>query len=129
MLVLKPETLLGAGALLAAVALLLATFARGYTELFGALVLLGAALGLMLPGNLASLSLRAGLNAQGKAVGLNVVGQGMGLAIGPLAGAALHQISPQMPFLAAAILVMAAFVLATGASRMRTFPTIGEAVR
>ncbi len=129
MLVLKPETLLGAGALLAAVALLLATFARGYTELFGTLVLLGAALGLMLPGNLASLSLRAGPNAQGKAAGLNVVGQGMGLAIGPLAGAALHQISPQMPFLAAAILLMAAFVLATGASRMRTFPTVGEAVR
>ncbi len=129
MLAFKPETLLGAGALLAAVALLLAAFARSYNELFGALVLLGAALGLMLPGNLASLSLRSGPNAQGKAAGLNVVGQGMGLAIGPLAGAVLHQISPQIPLFAAAILLMVAFTLATGASRMRAIPTVGEAVR
>lgn len=129
MLALKPEALLRAGALLAAVALLLATLARGYTELFGALVLLGAALGLMLPGNLASLSLRAGVDAQGKAAGFNVVGQGMGLAIGPLAGAALHQISPQIPFLAAALLLIVALALAAGASRMRSGPTVGEIVR
>jgi len=129
MLALKPETLLGAGALLAAVALLLATLARGYIELSGALILLGAALGLMLPGNLASLSLRAGLNAQAKAAGLNVVGQGIGLAIGPLAGAALHQISPQIPFLAAAILLITAFALATGALRVRAIPNASETVR
>lgn len=129
MLAFKPETLLGTGALLAAVALLLAAFARSYTELFGALVLLGAALGLMLPGNLASLSLRAGVDAQGKAAGFNVVGQGMGLAIGPLAGAALHQISPQIPFLAAALLLIVALALAAGASRMRSGPTVGEIVR
>lgn len=129
MLALKPEALLRAGALLAAVALLLATFARSYTELFGALVLLGAALGLMLPGNLASLSLRAGVDAQGKAAGFNVVGQGMGLAIGPLAGAALYQISPQIPFLAAALLLIVALALAAGTSRMRSGPTVGEIVR
>ncbi|MDX3808734.1 MFS transporter [Bosea thiooxidans] len=116
-LALKPEALLGAGAALATSALLFATFARDYTELFGALVLLGIALGLMLPGNLASLSLRTGPGAQGKAAGFNVVGQGLGLAIGPLTGAALHQFSPQMPFLAAAILLVVAFALAIGASR------------
>lgn len=42
----------------------------------------------MLPGNLASLSLRAGPNAQEKAAGFNVIGQGMGLAIGPRRGGA-----------------------------------------
>lgn len=128
-LALRPETLLGAGALLAAMALLFAAFARDYAELFGALVLLGVALGLMLPGNLASLSLRTGPSAQGKAAGLNVVGQGLGLAIGPLTGAALHQISPQLPFLAAAILLMIAFALAIGAPRMRGFPVASEAAR
>lgn len=129
MLAFRPETLLASGALLAAVALLFAAFARSYVELSGALVLLGAALGLMLPGNMASLSLRAGPNAQGKAAGFNVVGQGLGLAIGPLAGAALHQISPQMPFLAASTLLMAALALAVGASRMDAVPAVGEMVR
>ena len=125
----RPETLLAAGALLAATALLLAAFARGYAELFGALILLGVALGLMLPGNIASLSLRTGPSAQGKAAGFNVVGQGLGLAIGPLTGAALHQLSPQMPFLAAAVLLMIAFALAIGASHPRGFPATDEAVR
>lgn len=125
----RPETLLGAGALLAAMALLLATFARGYAELFSALVLLGVALGLMLPGNLAALSLRTGPSAQGKAAGFNVVGQGLGLAIGPLTGAALHQLSPRMPFLAAAVLLVIAFALVIGASRTRGFSATGEAVR
>ena len=129
MLALRPETLLGAGTPLAAVALLLATFARGYAELFGALVLLGVALGLMLPGNLASLSLRTGPGAQGKAAGFNVVGQGLGLAIGPLTGAALHQLSPQMPFLAATVLLAIAFALAIAASRTRGVPSAGEVVR
>lgn len=125
-LALRPEALLGAGAALATIALLLATFARGYAELFGALVLLGVALGLMLPGNLAALSLRTGPGAQGKAAGFNVVGQGLGLAIGPLTGAALHQLSPQMPFLAAAVLLGIAFALAIGASRTRGSPATGE---
>lgn len=129
MLAFRPETLLALGALLAAVALLFAAFARSYAELFGTLVLLGAALGLMLPGNMASLSLRAGPNAQAKAAGFNVVGQGLGLAIGPLAGSALHQISPQMPFLAASILLMAALALAVGVSRMHAVPAVGEIVR
>lgn len=128
-LALRPVTLLGAGALLAAMALLFAAFARDYAELFGALVLLGVALGLMLPGNLASLSLRTGPSAQGKAAGLNVIGQGLGLAIGPLTGAALHQVSPQLPFLAAAILLMIAFALAVGASRTRDFPVGSDAAR
>ncbi len=85
-------------------------------------------LGLMLPGNLASLSLRAGPHAQGKAAGFNVVGQGLGFAIGPLTGAALRQLSPRMPFLAAAVLLACAFSLAIGASRMRISPVTGEAV-
>lgn len=39
-----------------------------------------------------------------------MVGQGLGLAIGPLTGAALHQLLPQMPFLAAAVLLMIAYL-------------------
>lgn len=125
----RPETMLGAGSLLATIALLLAALARDYTELFGALLLLGVALGLMLPGNLASLSLRSGPSAQAKVAGFNVVGQGLGLAIGPLSGAALHQCSPQMPFLAAAVLLTIASALSIGALRIRRFPATSDAIR
>ena len=120
----KPQRLLCTGALLAAFAMLLGSFARSYTEIFGALVLFGAALGLMLPGNLASLSLRVGRDAQGKAAGINAIGQGLGMAIGPLAGASLHQVAPEAPFAVATILLVFAFCLAVVASRSRERATI-----
>lgn len=101
----EPGRLLTTGAVLAVVAMLLCSLARDYSEVTAALVLFGVALGLMLPGNLASLSLRAGERAQGKIAGLNVVGQGIGLAIGPMAGASLHQISFTLPFIAATALM------------------------
>lgn len=115
----KPERLLRTGALLAALAMLLGSFARDYAEIFGSLVLFGAGFGLMVPGNLASLSLRAGVDAQGKAAGVNAIGQGVGMAIGPVTGASLHQVAPEAPFAAAAILLALAFGLAVVASRSR----------
>ena len=123
----KPKRLLRTGALLAALAMLLGSFARGYAEIFGALVLFGAALGLMLPGNLASLSLRAGRDAQGKVAGVNAIGQGLGMVIGPVAGASLHQVAPQAPFAVATILLAVAFCLAVVASRSRGHATTPEA--
>lgn len=119
-----PQRLLCTGAFLAAFAMLLGSFARSYTEIFGALVLFGSALGLMLPGNLASLSLRAGRDAQGKAAGINAFGQGLGMAIGPLAGASLHQVAPEAPFAVAAILLALAFGLAVVALRNRESGTV-----
>jgi MFS family permease len=123
----RPERLLCTGAVLAALAMLLGSFARSYAEIFGALVLFGAALGLMLPGNLASLSLRAGGDAQGKAAGVNAIGQGLGMAIGPVAGASLHQVAPEAPFAASAILLALAFCLAVAASRSRGHATTAQA--
>ena len=108
----QPARLLGVGALLAVVSMLICSMVNSYVEIFGALVLLGIGLGLMLPGNLASLSLRTGAGAQGKAAGINVVAQGLGQTIGPLAGATLHRISPQVPFVAATILLTIACAVA-----------------
>jgi MFS family permease len=113
----RPEKLLAAGALLATVAMLVCILARNYLEMFLTLTLLGVALGLMLPGNMASLSLRAGSGAQGKVAGINVVAQGFGLAIGPFAGANLHQISVRLPFIVATILLLGAAALAIHAWR------------
>jgi MFS family permease len=67
---------------------------------FISLCLLGIAFGLILPGNLASLSLSAGENAQGRAAGLNSLGQGLGMSLGPLLGASLFSLSPKLPFVA-----------------------------
>lgn len=101
----EPVRLLGVGAAIAALSLLICSLVDSYAAIFGTLVMLGIGLGLMLPGNLAFLSLSTGPGAQGKAAGVNVVAQGLGQAIGPLAGAALHRISPQIPFLTATALL------------------------
>ncbi len=118
----QPERLLLAGAAVGAAAVLVCGLVRSYGETLAVLAVFGAALGLMLPGNLACLSLRAGPGAQGKAAGINMMGQGLGLAAGPLAGAALHQVSPLAPFAAAAVLLVAATALAAGAGRRRAAP-------
>lgn len=115
-----PAQLLRSGALLAMLALALATLARGRWELLAAMGLFGAGIGLMLPGNLASLSLRAGPRAQGRVAGLNAVGQGIGLSLGPILGASLHQMSPTVPFLAALLLL--ALVSATAIVATATGP-------
>ncbi|WP_439626165.1 MFS transporter [Shinella sp.] len=112
-----PEMLLGIGTFLAALSMLLCAYARTYPEISGVFALFGISLGLILPANLASLSLRVGSRAQGKAAGINVVGQGLGLAAGPLTGAGLYQISQQLPFLVAASLLALACVLALFAWR------------
>lgn len=108
----RPERLLMAGTLVGALSMLLCGLARSYGEILAVLLLFGVALGLIIPGNLACLSLRAGARAQGKAAGVNMMGQGLGLAIGPLSGAALHQVSPLAPFLAATVLLVLAGGLA-----------------
>lgn len=101
----KATRLLGVGAITAVIAMLICTFVTTYSAIFATLILLGIGLGLMLTGNLASLSLRAGVGTQGKVAGVNVLAQGLGQAIGPIAGAGLHRVSPQVPFLAATTLL------------------------
>lgn len=107
-----PEALLVTGAGLAAVSMLACTLVHSYAALLAGMVLFGAAIGLVVPSNLALLSLRAGRHVQGKAAGLNVIGQGLGLALGPVVGAALHQVSPAVPFAAATLLLACATGLA-----------------
>ncbi|MDC7789426.1 MFS transporter [Rhodoplanes sp. TEM] len=113
-----PARLLRLGAVVAALAMLVAALAPAVPVLIAGMVGLGAGFGLLLPGNLAALSLRAGPAAQGKAAGVNAVAQGIGMAIGPLAGAALHQAAPAAPWWAS----LAVLLIAVGlAFRRRTF--------
>lgn len=105
-----------AGAGVALVAMTVAAMAQSWPLLAAAVILFGAALGLLLPGNLASLSLAAGVQAQGRAAGINAVAQGLGMAAGPIAGAMLHGLAVTAPFLASCLLlavVLAAPLLAS----------------
>lgn len=109
--------LLGVGAVIAVTAMLICTVATAYFTIVATFILLGIGLGLMLTGNLAALSLETGPGAQGKAAGVNVVAQGLGQAIGPITGAGLHRVSPQLPFVAATMLLVIACLVATRAWR------------
>ncbi|SMH39410.1 MFS transporter [Azospirillum agricola] len=107
-----PVRLLRAGAVTATLALLAAALAPSPALLTAAMAGLGGGLGLLLPGNLATLSLRTPPDAQARTAGLNGVGQGIGMAAGPLLGAALHQISPAMPYWAGVAILCTVCALA-----------------
>lgn len=113
------EAIMALGAWSGVLGMALCAFAPGFAGLLAGAVLFGIAMGLMLPGTLASLSFRAGCDQQGKAAGLNVMGQGLGLTLGPLLGAAMHRISPHLPLVAAFGLMLVAAGLAQGVRRRR----------
>lgn len=107
-----PTCLLRAGAGIAALAMAAAAMAPSPALLMAAMAGLGGGLGLLLPGNLAMLSLRTAPDAQARTAGLNGIGQGIGMAAGPLLGASLHQISPVAPYWTAAAILCAVCALA-----------------
>ncbi|WP_247896480.1 MFS transporter [Azospirillum argentinense] len=108
----SPIRLLRTGAAIAALAMATAALAPSFALLMAAMAGLGGGLGLLLPGNLAMLSLRTATDAQARTAGLNGIGQGLGMAAGPLLGAALHQLSPAAPYWAAAAILCAVCALA-----------------
>lgn len=107
-----PGRLLRVGSGVAFCAMALATLAPTVAVLMAATVALGCGLGLVLPGNLAALSLEAGPGVQARAAGLNGVAQGLGMAAGAVAGAALHQLSPTAPYAVSVALLMLLTLLA-----------------
>lgn len=111
-----PYRLMGTGGAIALVALVTMAVLPGYAALLAGLCGMGLGLGLLLPGNLAALSLATGAGAQSKVAGINAVGQGLGMVLGPIAGTALLQKSPFAPSFAAAALVAVICLLAAVAT-------------
>jgi DHA1 family tetracycline resistance protein-like MFS transporter len=117
----KPHRLMAAGGLLAFAAILLLALVPGYPALLVGLCLMGLGLGLLLPGNLAALSLATGAGAQGKVAGINAVGQGLGMVLGPIVGTALLQKGPFVPAAGAAgLLACVCLLTAIVAMRLST---------
>lgn len=118
-----PLRLIRVGSLLAAFSMMACGIVESFAALVPTLAIFGMALGMVLPGNLTLLSLRADWNAQGKAAGVNMIGQAVGLAIGPLMGAALYGASPLLPFLAAMAFMIAVCIVTLKHRRFTTAAT------
>ncbi|MEM6502681.1 MAG: MFS transporter [Cyanobacteria bacterium P01_C01_bin.89] len=101
---------LGGGSL-AALAMAGAAWAPNQQLLLLSMVILGLGLGVLLPGNLALLSLSASKMNQAKAAGLNGFSKGLGMAAGPVIGASLHAVSVQAPYLLGSVLFVGVTIM------------------
>lgn len=91
------------GATVVAAALLFAALAYSSLLLLLSMCALGLGLGMLMPGNLAMLSLSVSEFQQGKIAGVNGLCQGLGLALGPILGSLLYQADTRLPYLVASI--------------------------
>lgn len=107
-----PHRMLAAGAIAGFVGIVALAFTGEYAVMVGAMIILGGAIGFLLPGNLAAMSLATGVKAQGKVAGINTLAMGVGLVIGPTAGTAIYHASPVAPYWTATLVlaVLAAVV-------------------
>lgn len=106
-----PPQLILIGAAACTLALAGVTLAPSPGLLLASLFLMGGALGILLPGNLALISIRSGATAQGRAAGVNAVAQGLAMTAGPIAGAALHRLSPLAPGALSLLAMLVALIL------------------
>ena len=125
----SPRAFLLRGAVLAALAMAGFWAATGPLSLLAAMMVFGAGLGLLFPGNLGAISLSAPARAQGKAAGINATFQGLGMACGPLLGAVLNAHSfAAVPALCIALLLVAAALARLGAPHPDTADTFATPV-
>lgn len=110
----QPLRLIQAGAGLATCALGVAALAPNVAVLWLSMMVLGAGIGLLLPGNLAGMSLLAGPHRQGRVAGINSVAMGLGMALGPVLGALAHQWHVAGAYWLAAALCLLVLLIAWG---------------
>ncbi len=108
-----PHRLLLVGGIAGLAATLVLALTTDYWLLLVAMILVGGSIGLLLPGNLAAMSLATGAKAQGKVAGINALAMGVGLVIGPTAGTAIYNGAHPLPYWVAFVIlaVLTAIVL------------------
>ena len=62
------------------------------------MAIFGFGMGQIMPGTIASISMKAGIHQQGRVAGINTSAQGLGFIIGPLLGSGLYTVHPLLPF-------------------------------
>lgn len=107
---LTPQRMAVLGAAVSCVALSMAAMATDPQSLLLSMGFMGLGIGILLPCNLALLSLAVGQRNQAKAAGVNGFSKGVGMAIGPILGAALYASSTAMPYWLSAALLAAVLV-------------------
>lgn len=100
-----PNTWRLSGLSLTAFALILCSLAPNAIALLLAMAIMGLGLGVLLPANLALMSLATSKDQQGKIAGLNGMCQGLGMTIGPLLGTITYQINGELPYYLASSLI------------------------
>lgn len=115
----SPSVMVQAGGVGAVLGLVVVALGTDIVVILSAMTWLGLSLGLVLPGNLAAVSLATGSGAQGKVAGLNTVALGIGLAVGPIVGTAIYGVSYTAPFWLAAVLAFGVAAFAFVASQRR----------
>lgn len=101
----SPLFKLRTGALICCCMLFLST--QDLLPLFIATVIcIGLGLGLLLPANLSLISLNSASHQQARNAGINSTFQGLGMTVGPVLGAQLQSVSPDMPWFAASGLML-----------------------
>ena len=95
---LSPKTLLRTGVPCSMIGVLLLLTMDQYPMLVLAMAFFGLGMGQIMPGTIASISMKAGLNQQGRVAGINTSAQGLGFIIGPLIGSGLYTVHPLLPF-------------------------------
>ncbi len=93
-----PGRLLRVGAPIAIVGVAILVTAHQYPMLVIAMAFFGLGQGMMMPGNIAALSMAAGAHEQGRAAGVNTSAQGFGFMLGPMIGSAFYTLHPLLPY-------------------------------
>lgn len=109
--------LMRAGAPISCIGVALLIASDAYAGLVAGMALFGLGMGLFMPANLATLTLKVGPRRQGRIAGLNTSFQGMGFIIGPMIGSALYVVQPLLPYGVCLGLLVALILIAYGATR------------
>jgi MFS family permease len=106
-----PKTLMRTGSPLILLGVLGFISTDNYMIMVAAMGCFGLGFGMMMPGNIASISMKVTGNQQGRVAGVNTSAQGMGFIIGPLIGSGLYQVHPHLPYLICALLASLAIAV------------------
>lgn len=102
------------GAMLITLAMIISSMVPNPPLLLISMCLMGVGLGMLLPSNLALLSLAVSRHQQGQIAGVNGIFQGLGLALGPVTGSLLYAVDIRLPYVLAARLFLLLTVHAWG---------------
>lgn len=94
-----PIILVRLGSPFAVAALIIMSMSDSLVWITIGMAIFGAAIGMIMPGFMASITLAAGPQQQGRLAGLQASAQGTGFIAGPLVAASLYQFNPVAPYI------------------------------